>query len=41
MSIYQSAAKPSYTYEAALKQLNIKPEALSITESEDDFEVEH
>ena len=30
-------AEYSYSYEAALKQLNIKPESLSITDS-DDFE---
>jgi FMN phosphatase YigB (HAD superfamily) len=30
-----NAGKASYNYEAALKQLNIKPETLSITDSED------
>jgi hypothetical protein len=34
----ESAAKDySYSYDAALKQLNIKPETLSITDSESDF----
>lgn len=35
---HQSAGKDfSYSYEAALRQLNIKPETLSITDSDSDF----
>lgn len=34
----QRIADYSYSYEAALKQLNIKPETLSITDSESGFE---
>jgi exonuclease VII small subunit len=36
----QSAAKYQYSYEAALKQLNIKPEELSITDESFDRQPE-